>query len=187
MVFFTKIWYGMKSISSVNWMIRQKEWRDIEYFDTGWKERIKQMSAFIKPNKKVLDLGCGKRWLKEYLPSTCLYVPVDYIRRSDDCIVADFNKKEFPRITTDIAFISGCLEYIKDYIWFIGRVTECSEQVILSYCTTNEFPKKNIRKQYHWLNHLSAEKLVDLFISMGFKLEAEAKTNDKNHLFFFTK
>lgn len=186
-VFFTKIWYGMKSISRISWVIKQKEWQDIEYFDIGWKERIKQMSAFIKPEKKVLDLGCGKMWLKEYLPSGCLYIPVDYIRRSDDCIVADFNKKEFPLVTADIAFISGCLEYIKDYTWFIRRVAECSEQVIISYCTLNEFPRKNIRKQYHWVNHLSAEKLTGLFRSVGFELKTQAKTNDKNHLFFFAK
>ena len=186
MVFFTKIWYGMKS-ARFGGVIKQKEWQDIEYFDAGWKERIRQMSVFIQPNKKVLDLGCGKMWLKEYLPSNCLYVPVDYIRRSDDCMVADFNKKEFPGITTDIAFISGCLEYVKDYAWFIRRVTECSEEVIISYCTTNEFPGKNIRKQYHWVNHISAERLVDLFKSEGFELKTQAKTNNKNHLFFFAK
>lgn len=185
--FFAKIWYGMKSISRTHWMIKYKKWQDVEYFDNRWKERIKQMSAFIEPNKKVLDLGCGQMWLKEYLPPNCLYVPVDYILRSNNCIVADFNKKEFPRITTDIAFISGCLEYIKDYTWFIRCVTQCSEQVIISYCTTNEFPAKTIRKRYHWVNHLSAEKLIALFISVGFKLETQAKTNDKNHLFFFTK
>lgn len=185
MAFFEKILLGMKSVSTFFHKPKFKKWQDIEFFDSRWKERIKQMAVFIEPNKKVLDLGCGKMWLKEYMPENCIYIPVDYTSRSADCIVADFNKKEFPNVTTDVAFISGCLEYVIDYKWFIRCVSQCSNQVIISYCTIDEFGDKNTRKKYHWVNHLSAQKVIYLFSSLGFRLKTQAKTNDNNHLFVF--
>jgi len=47
---------------------KQLSWKEMEYFDPAWKQRIETMAALIpKQSQSVLDLGCGKMWLKDYL------------------------------------------------------------------------------------------------------------------------
>ena len=71
-------------------------WKDIEYFDDKWKLRIDKMSKYIERNDSVMDLGCGKMWLKKHLHETNLYIPVDYKNRGEGTIICEFNKNEFP-------------------------------------------------------------------------------------------
>ena len=165
----------------------KKTWQDIEYFDEGWKERISSMAEFIDPNVKVMDLGCGKSWLKNYLPENCEYIPVDYIKRSAECIVADFNKKQFPQIKADVLFVSGCLEYIKDYSWFISKLCSHGNRIIISYCTTDEFPNWSKRKSLLWENHLSSSILINYFEKKGFIPVASKITKENNRIYVFER
>ena len=67
----------------------QVNWKDIEYFDENWKERIRLMSQFIPQGVTVLDLGSGREWLKEVVGEN-FYTGVDYTRRSSTTIVCEF-------------------------------------------------------------------------------------------------
>ena len=93
---------------------RPVSWRNIEYFNKKWKVRIEKMSAFVDPNCSVVDLGCGRMWLREYLPKTVRYYPVDYEDRGAGCIVQDFNQYQYPDVDADTAFASGCQEHVND-------------------------------------------------------------------------
>jgi hypothetical protein len=143
------------------------------------------MAGFIEPRASVMDLGCGKMWLKEMLPAKCVYYPVDYTKRNAETIVCDFNKKEFPAITADIAFVSGCLEYIKDYEWFITSACSQSNRVILSYCSMNEFTEIKKRKALGWLNNLYQEEIISFFRQNNFTLTHSAITTTRNSIFIF--
>ncbi|MDX1700918.1 MAG: hypothetical protein R3250_09890, partial [Melioribacteraceae bacterium] len=78
------------------------DWRDIEYFDKTWKDRIKKMTAYLPGDvKSVVDLGAGKEWLREFLPKDVMYYPVDLKKISNQTIECDFNKKQFPDISCD--------------------------------------------------------------------------------------
>ena len=163
---------------------RGKRWQDMEYFDPKWTERIREMAKYITRGKSVIDLGCGKMWLKEYLHENP-YFPVDYISRGDDTIICDFNKKQFPNIQTDIAFVSGALEYVVDTSWFVSEISMHSRECILSYCLKENFSDINFRKKQAWVNNFSRNEIVDLFRSFGFVLNSENTTTSKNSIFYF--
>ena len=98
-----------------------KHWEDFEYFDESWRIRIKEMAVYINNAETVMDLGCGKMWLRDYLHSSNLYIPVDYKNRGEGTIVCDFTKHQFPEKNADVIFVSGCLEYIADYKCFVQK------------------------------------------------------------------
>jgi hypothetical protein len=145
-------------------------WKNIEYFDPNWKKRIKDMSEFIDSGSTIIDLGCGEMWLKEFITGNEVYIPVDYKSRGDGTVVCDFNKYEYPRIDADVAFVSGCLEYIKDYEWFIENICINQKKCILSYCTIEDFPQIPQRTEFTWVNHLSEFQIIKLFEKYSFKL-----------------
>ncbi len=153
----------------------QQNWKDIEYFDEAWKKRIALMAGLIEEEKSVLDLGCGRQWLREFLPVRCRYYPVDYKPRSEDTIVCDFNHKCFPEIKADLAFISGSLEYIEDPAWFISQVAAQCSSAIVSYCSLEKFPAISERRNLAWVNDLAKQELVTLFVKQGMGLVIDAE------------
>ena len=164
---------------------KPQKWQDIEYFDARWKQRIALMAGFIAENKTVLDLGCGKMWLQEFLPKNCTYLPVDYVARTENTIVCDFNRHEFPVQKADIAFVSGCLEYVVDAKWFIQKITNQVDSCIISYCTTDFFPNIAEREERTWVNHFSEKEVIALFEENGFGMKNKIMTDTNNQIFVF--
>jgi len=164
-----------------------KSWKDVEYFDTIWKVRIETMSQFIYPTAVVMDLGCGKMWLREYLHYTNIYIPVDYLKRDQNTMVCDFNNYEFPTQVVDISFISGCLEYINDHSWFVKNVCLQSNRCIISYCILEKFPNITNRKKAHWVNNLSEKDLINLFSKNEYTLSHQIISQTENNIYCFDR
>lgn len=164
----------------------QRSWRRLEYFDESWKKRIETMASYINPGESVVDLGCGRMWLKPLLKDN-VYYPVDYTQRDEITAVADFNAHEFPEIVADVAFVSGTLEYVEDYGWFAGKVCSHSKRCIVSYCTTEHYPSMKTRSQKAWKSHLSRSGLVGLFAKNRMHLDVENTTVPQNPIFVFSK
>lgn len=161
-------------------------WEDLEYFDEGWKARIQEMARFIAPGESIVDLGCGRMWLKAFIDANS-YCPVDYTRRDETTSVADFNKGEFPAIRADVAFVSGTLEYIENYSWFVRQISLHARRCIVSYCTTECYPDFRERRRRAWRNHLSRLALIQTFSECGMGLDAESITVPGNPIFVFSK
>lgn len=162
-------------------------WKQNEYFDESWKERIYLLSILINNrDQSVIDFGCGKEWLREFIDENILYTPVDYIKRSEQCIVCDFNKKEFPNISADAAFLSGVLEYIEDPTWFFGEIHKKCQSLICSYCATDFYPQIKYRRSLNWVNDFSKKELIGLIENVGFLLARESPSS-KNLLLRFDK
>jgi hypothetical protein len=150
-----------------------KTWQENEYFVETWRHRIQKMASYIGKGDVVADLGCGKQWLREYLPSLAEYVPVDYRERSEDTLVCDFNRHEFPNMFVDVSFVSGALEYVNDVYWFARNVVNHTRaKIILSYCSTDVVPDFSQRKKNMWVNHYSSKDIQNIFAQSGFELEA---------------
>lgn len=194
-MFIWKTHHGKKTIINMNKLIeklsfflkKKKKWKDIEYFDPIWKERISQMVKYIPSYSIVLDLGCGEMWTEQFLPNGCTYYAVDYKKRGEKSIVCDFNNHEFPKIKVDLCFVSGCLEYIEDYNWFINEISKVAESCVISYCTLEKFPEIEKRTKRTWVNHLDKNTITNLFVDNGFKLISEDLTTSNNSIFFFKK
>ncbi len=142
------------------------------------------MASYISPKESVVDLGCGKMWLKECLKDN-VYYPVDYTRRDAQTCVADFNKHEYPPTRSDVAFVSGALEYVVDYEWFVRQITQSSTKCILSYCTTEAYPDIKERERRAWKNHLTRAEIIDLFTRNGMELKCENGNIQGNRIFVF--
>jgi SAM-dependent methyltransferase len=149
-----------------------RNWKEIEYFDESWKKRINCMAQLIdQHSKSVLDLGCGKCWLKDILPADVKYIGVDYKpRECDNNIVCDFNAGEFPNVFTDVVFCSGVLEYIEELPTFVKKICTITDQVILSYCSTDFTGDLGTRISRGWKNHSSSLDMIALFLKNDFLL-----------------
>lgn len=159
-----------KIIHTIKKYLYRPQWKDIEYFDESWKIRIRSMSELIENEKKIMDLGCGKMWLKDYLSDDATYYGCDYVERDDTTIVCDFNKLQFPVNCVDLIFVSGCLEYIENVEWFIGMVSKHCSSLIISYCTVELNPDIKSRKALGWKNHLALHELLGILLANGFAL-----------------
>ncbi|MBJ6799249.1 class I SAM-dependent methyltransferase [Geomonas propionica] len=166
---------------------RPPQWREIEHFDEQWKRRIKGLAYLLDQEKSVLDLGCGRMWLREFLPDGTRYFCCDYVARSPETIVCDFNRNEFPDLRVDVCFVSGCLEYVEDVDWFLGRIAQASDRLILSYCSTELVPGLPGRKSLAWKSHLSHDALLAKAEAAGFQLCARGEDIDGNEMLKFEK
>ena len=144
------------------------------------------MAKFIAPGESVVDLGCGKMWLKPLLQNN-EYHPVDYTRRDADTLVANFNRHEYPAIDSDVAFVSGTLEYVEDCDWFVRQISSRSRKCVMSYCTTECFPDMKVRNRKAWKSHLSRSALIGLFAKNGMELTAESAIVRQNPIFVFSQ
>lgn len=164
----------------------QLEWRDVEYFDDKWKERIKVMAKYVPDDtKKLMDLGCGKMWTKEYIPNKCEYYGVDYTFRGTDSLIYNFNEMEFPDFNVDVIFVSGCLEYVEKEKWFISKISSHTKRCVVSYCTKDDFPNLAERRSLCWVNDLSESDLIEIFRENNMNLIDSDKTTTNNSIFIF--
>jgi hypothetical protein len=165
---------------------KKKEWRDVEYFDDSWINRTRMMADFLPPNVSVMDLGCGKMWLKDIHPIS-EYIPVDYCDRGPGTLLCDFNKKEFPNKSVDYSFVAGCLEYLENPEWFISEIARASKVCIISYCATDNIADLKRRRQFCWANDLSRADIIRLFRDVNMYLKSEAIYLPSNNIFVFAK
>ncbi len=163
------------------------EWKEIEYFDEKWQERIKRLAEFVPPGSSVMDLGCGKMWVRNFLVD-CVYIPVDYASRGEETIVCDFNKGEFPDRNVDVAFVSGCLEYVENPRWFVDQIVNHADRCVISYCTTEAFPNPVMRSATGWKNSFDAAQIIAMFEEKSMRLIGRDFLPDSgNTLFCFVK
>ncbi len=144
------------------------------------------MSEFIPAGSSVIDLGCGRMWLKQFLNGNTYY-GVDYTDRGEGTIICDFNQGEFPTEHADVAFVSGCLEYIENYKWFVNCIGQNSQSCVISYCTMERFSNKPVRRELAWVNDLTRADLIELFSGIGMKLVEEKVTKSDDSVFYFSK
>jgi len=178
-----------KFISRLGFTVRAeafREWKDIEYFDKTWKNRIRLMASFLPEKVSVLDLGCGEMWLKG-IGEFSEYIPVDYCDRGPGTQVCDFNNGEFPAAKADYAFVSGCLEYVKDADWFVRKISEACDACVISYCTTDYTPSIDVRNERCWVNSFSRGDIIRLFQTVDMCLVQETIHEPGNNIFMFKK
>jgi hypothetical protein len=144
--------------------------------------RIEYMTRFIEEERSILDVGCGRMWLKQYLPRDMVYYGCDYKARDDATIVCDFNKYEFPQLTVDMCFISGCIEYVRDVDWFLGKVQQTGHKAVLSYCSTDVTPDLRLRRKLAWQNHMGTREIVRRLESTGYMLAHPIERIDGNEI-----
>ena len=116
----------------------------------------------------------------------CKYIGIDYVSRGPETIVCDLNAGQFPDGMVDVAFVSGCLEYVNDPAWFIGQVARHCNICIISYCTIENFSQLSERRKNAWVNDMSQVKLIQLFAENKMTLISNQSTLSCNSIFVFS-
>lgn len=107
--------------------------KDDDYYKQDWQDYYPTVIRLVPPNSYVLDVGCGRGGLLEYLQKnkSCRVVGVDI---SDDAITAceakgiktlkcDVEEDEIPG-TYDVVILSAVLEHLIDPLSVLSKLRE---------------------------------------------------------------
>ncbi|TLM66163.1 MAG: class I SAM-dependent methyltransferase [Deltaproteobacteria bacterium] len=146
-------------------------WEDVSNLRENWDERTIRIAGMIPPGAAVIEFGAGRLVLRDHLPAGCSYQPSDIADRGAGTIVCDLNQG-FPALPGHYthAVFSGVLEYIADIGGLVDSLKPHADTIIASYATIDRMPDLIKRKRRGWINHLSGEQFVAIFLERGFEL-----------------
>jgi len=157
-----------------------------EYVLSSLKYAVKLID-FNKCNT-LIDLGAANERVRPFLPENVRYIPVDYIRYSDETILCDFNKHEFPSPSnnhyapeTTCILSMSCIQYCRDWHWYLKNISQNCKCLILGKQDfarmTREYRKTSWTYNHAVFNHeyiLYMLKLnFELVDAMDFRLRRE--------------
>lgn len=109
-------------------------WRDVEN-SYDWAvnhSRIAEMAQWLgEEDRSVIDFGAGDCYLKQCLRPGVQYIPTDYIARTPEHILFDFNADPFPDIRADVCFLGFTLHYAKDWKAFLRSVCKAANSKVI--------------------------------------------------------
>jgi len=155
----------------------KRRWRKVAMEVPPWDERNRLIAALIPANSSIVDLGCGAMTLKARLPPGCVYQPCDVVQSAQEVLLCDFNAGLYPALTRryDYVICSGVLEYMRDPMDFLTRISEFGSKILLSYNPIQSGESKISRLAKGWLSHLSRPELEQLFRQSGLAFEVVLK------------
>lgn len=147
-------------------------WRDEGNLALQWDGRAEIAGRLLGADvRRVLDVGAGAMALKAFLPAACAYVPADVAKRSEDCLVTDLNRREFPEGRFDAVTFLGVLEYIHDPAWSLRMAARASPALVVSYCadTSGDIA---YRRGLGWVNDFTKEDFEALLSATGWDVQS---------------
>lgn len=120
-------------------------------------DALQTIARVIDGNKfnTILDICAGNGRIKQFLPEAVRYLPVDYIPYSDETIVCDLTKHEFPELHLDPAptciLLIGGIGYAPDWRWLLRMIAKNCDTFI---CTHSDFVRLNREyRRTHYTHH----------------------------------
>lgn len=148
-------------------------------------EKVGALLSRVPPREglTVGDFGCGKQGLRRYLPPGAVYVPYDYISRSEDTVVIDFNK-ETPARGHDVVVCAGVLEYLDEPLRILRYAASSSSCLILSY---NGFTDSDRRTRNGWKNNIEFAQIEDAVERGGMRVCDVQEDEYRERVYFCMK
>lgn len=169
-------------------LLGKRNWRNIERFNETWKKRIQFMASFIERDEfVVVDLGCGPMWLKNEIGEQTKYIGVDYKDRGNGTLICDFNQYQFPTINADVYFVSGCMEYVEDWKWFIKKICSQGAKCIISYCSLDNVSNPKLRAKHAWVSAVKQEEIINEFNQNNMEVIYQGDFDSNNTVFVFIR
>lgn len=123
--------------------------------------------------KTVIDIGAANERIRTFLPKGITYIPVDYISYSEETIICDINKYEFPSACnpqkTCVLSMEN-IQYCRDWHWYLEQIAKNCSCFILGH---DDFAR--ISREYrktHWsrYNALFDHQIICYMLKLGFEL-----------------
>ena len=139
----------------IEWSDRQRNSASLGGVEQGefWLERLKIVARLIDYDKNdtVVDLGAANGRIAELLPENMKYIPVDYMKYSEDTRVCDFNEYEFPIIENapekTCVIMIATIQYVRDWKWILRQISRVCTTFI---CAHHDFVR--INREYRRTN-----------------------------------
>lgn len=177
---FTTTFYKSLKQSDIN------RWKKDKSLFLSWNERTQLLANQIIPDSKVFEFGAARMALKTMLPSGCIYLHSDIVKRNKNTLVIDLNA-ELPNISkVDYIVFSGVLEYIFDVKRLLLHLAQFSEHFIFSYALTDAFPEISNRRYNGWVSDLNTSHFLEIANELGWNYKIIG-TWKKQTLFKFSK
>lgn len=150
-------------------------WRDLEH-STTWgmhTGRVKLIAEWVPPNaRSVADYGAGKLSLRHLLAPSTAYYPVDYVKRSEDTIVCDFDQDPLPDLQTEVSVCTATLVFIVQAERLLEHIcTHTSRLIILSYVLLETFSGVEGRRASGYISDLTEDTIRIILEKHGFYLK----------------
>lgn len=148
-------------------------WTDVEksYDWTMNHLRITEMSQWLsEEDHSVIDFGAGDCYLKQCLRPGVKYIPTDYIARTPEHIVFDFNKDPFPNIRADVCFLGFTLGYAKDWRIFFRSVCKAANNKVIIGMGIRKQGSDSLQLSSESVLFLSDDELLHIASEQGFEL-----------------
>lgn len=172
-----RLGFRQDQILSYKIFMPEKEimWSDLDN-NIDWdlmQYRMQMISKWIDSEVHSLaDYGAGKMHLRSYLTADIKYYPIDYIRRTEETVLCDFNEGEFPDLQTDASICCGVLEFIYTAEELLCHVCENTmRQIIIAYLTLDKFRSIEGRRASAYVSDLTEQEIIDIMWDNGYCLD----------------
>jgi len=155
----------------------QEHWRQVGNYRDAWGESAAIAARFVRPHTRVLDVGCGRMLLRNYLPPDCHYVPADLIGWSPEVTVVDLDRGEFPRGNFDYIVALGVLEYTLNPARILRQARANGFHLIVSFCHPEPNADLAWRRKRRWINDFPAEELLLHLAESGWAVAQDITIN----------
>ena len=109
--------------------------------------------------------------LRNLIPASCHYTPVDLVAREEGMLAVDLNKLPLPPIGEhDAVVFSGVMEYLDDVPTVIDATSAVAPRIIVSYWILEKKPVIYRRRANGFANDYNEAEFLDLFEQKSYKL-----------------
>nr|WP_203544783.1 FkbM family methyltransferase [Desulfovibrio sp. JC010] len=128
------------------------------------------MAGQLVPEKStVLDAGAGMMLLRDYIPESCTYVPLDMVARNRNTIVADLNQQQFPVKKYDVVCALFLLEFLHEPQLFFDWTFSNSDKLIFTYHPLLPGADAGKRRAAGFFNDFNVDELKAMALQSGWK------------------
>lgn len=167
-------------------LYRHVEWKDREKNANSLRivendefalSRLKAAVRLVDFEKydTLIDLGAANERVRPFLPEGITYIPVDYIRYSDETVLCDLNNYQFPESENDpertCIFSIANIGYCHDWKWYLRMAASTGNGLILGCNDFVRISREFRRIQWGGANALFDHEIICYLLQLGFDLK----------------
>ncbi|WP_041722045.1 FkbM family methyltransferase [Maridesulfovibrio salexigens] len=144
-------------------------WSRWDMLGTEADLRAGMAGQLVPENSSVLDAGAGMMLLRDYIPESSTYTPLDIVARNRNTIIADLNQQQFPEQDFDVICALYLLEFIHEPQLFLDWSFKHADKLILIYHPLVPGREVSKRRQAGFFNDFNINKLKLMVEKAGWK------------------